>query len=251
MLGPIVTRTLNLAVEANPRQVQRGRELADARDRHRALLRVDHRRFAVSELHDCAGRERAAGRPQPRRISRRSTSRCRPRRSCGATIRRRSPTSPSSSSRTRSRTSGGARRSAGGTTTSSGSARASRSTSPRCTRSSARRRGVRGVLRQMRAWAIDEIGSGTGVPRISARAHPRRKPRVPRAGLQQGRAVLHMLRRLIGDEAFFRGLRRFYATVAVPQGRHRGLARGDGGGERAARSTASSSAGSTGRRCRS
>ena len=31
--------------------------------------------------------------------------------------------------------------------------------------------------------------------------------------------VLHMLRRLIGDEAFFRGLRQFYARLAVHEGR--------------------------------
>ena len=49
-----------------------------------------------------------------------STSRCRRRRSCGATIRPRSTTSPISSSRTSSRISGGDRRSAGRTITSSG-----------------------------------------------------------------------------------------------------------------------------------
>ena len=36
----------------------------------------------------------------------------------------------------------------------------------------------------------------------------------------KGAAVLHMLRRLIGDEAFFDGLRQFYARQPVQEGRH-------------------------------
>ena len=66
----------------------------------------------------------------------------------------------------------------------------------------------------------------------------------------KGAVVLHMLRRLVGDEAFFRGVRRFYDDWRFQQGRHRRLAAGDGGRGAARRSTASSSAGSTATRCR-
>ena len=47
----------------------------------------------------------------------------------------------------------------------------------------------------------------------TASATSRATSRVFRALVyNKGAAVLHMLRRLVGDEAFFRGLRRFYAT---------------------------------------
>ena len=73
-----------------------------ARPRHRRshggdlrVLHLAHRRCAVSELHPRVVRERSARRPQPRRTSRSSTSPCRPRRSCGATIRSASTAIPS------------------------------------------------------------------------------------------------------------------------------------------------------------
>jgi len=66
------------------------------------------------------------------------------------------------------------------------------------------------VLRQLRKWAIGE--SDQGPVYLGYRlGHIRRDSRVFRALVyNKGAAVLHMLRRLIGDEAFFRGIRRFY-----------------------------------------
>ena len=68
-----------------------------------------------------------------------------------------------------------------------------------------------GVLRQMRRWGIDE--SDQGPVYLGYRlGHIHGDGRVFRALVyNKGAAVLHMLRRLVGDEAFFRGLRRFYA----------------------------------------
>ncbi len=69
-----------------------------------------------------------------------------------------------------------------------------------------------GVLRQMRRWAIDE--SPQGPVYLGYRlGHIRGDGRVFRALVyNKGALVLHMLRRLMGDEAFFRGLQRFYRT---------------------------------------
>ncbi len=66
------------------------------------------------------------------------------------------------------------------------------------------------VLRQMRTWGIET--SEQGPIYLGYRlGHIRNESRVFRALVyNKGAAVLHMLRRLIGDEAFFRGLRRFY-----------------------------------------
>ena len=117
---PVADGSVTLVVQTNPRQARRGRELGERAN--------DILGFYGSLLGDApypsftlaAGRERAAGRPQPRvfrgvepaaadhalRLAQRS--------------RRRSRTFRSSSSPTRSRTSGGDRRSAGATITSSG-----------------------------------------------------------------------------------------------------------------------------------
>ena len=76
---------------------------------------------------------------------------------------------------------------------------------------SARRRGVR-----QRAAADAPVGRSTrsdqGPVYLGYRlGHIRSDGRVFRALVyNKGAAVLHMLRRLVGDEAFFRGLRRFY-----------------------------------------
>ena len=124
----------------------------------------------------------------------------------------RSTTSPSSTSRTSSRISGGDRRSAGRTTTSSGSARASRSTSPRSTRSE--RRGepaFRDVLRQFRRWAIDQSDQGADLSRLPARAHQERQPRLPRARLQQGRGRAAHAAAAGRRRRVLPGLRRYYA----------------------------------------
>jgi Peptidase family M1 domain len=69
----------------------------------------------------------------------------------------------------------------------------------------------RSVMRQMRRWAIDE--SDQGPVYLGYRlGHVKNESRVFRALVYNKSAVvLHMLRRLIGDDAFFSGIRRFYA----------------------------------------
>jgi len=66
------------------------------------------------------------------------------------------------------------------------------------------------MLRQFRRWSLSE--SDQGPVHLGARlGHVKSEPRVFRALVyNKAAAVLHMLRRLLGDEAFFRGLRRFY-----------------------------------------
>ena len=67
-----------------------------------------------------------------------------------------------------------------------------------------------GMLRQLRKWGIDS--SDQGPVSLGYRlGHIRGESRVFRALVyNKGAAVLHMLRRLCGDDDFFRGLRRFY-----------------------------------------
>jgi hypothetical protein len=69
----------------------------------------------------------------------------------------------------------------------------------------------RDVLRQFRRWAIED--SDQGPVYLGYRlGHIKGEPRVFRSLVyNKGAAVLHMLRRLIGDEAFFAGLKTFYA----------------------------------------
>jgi hypothetical protein len=66
------------------------------------------------------------------------------------------------------------------------------------------------VMRQLRKWGIET--SEQGPVYLGYRlGHIRGESRVFRALVyNKSAAVLHMLRRLVGDEAFFRGLRRFY-----------------------------------------
>jgi hypothetical protein len=68
------------------------------------------------------------------------------------------------------------------------------------------------VLRQLRRWGMDE--SKQGPIYLGYRlGHIRGESRVFRALIyNKGAAVLHMLRRIVGDDAFFRGIRRFYRT---------------------------------------
>jgi hypothetical protein len=68
------------------------------------------------------------------------------------------------------------------------------------------------VIRQMRRWAMDM--SPQGPVYLGYRlGHIRGESRVFRALVyNKGAMVLHMLRRLIGDDAFFAGLRDFYRT---------------------------------------
>jgi hypothetical protein len=69
-----------------------------------------------------------------------------------------------------------------------------------------------GVLRQMRRWAID--ASPQGPVYLGYRlGHIKAEGRTFRALVyNKGAMVLHMLRRILGDEAFFAGLRDFYAS---------------------------------------
>ena len=69
----------------------------------------------------------------------------------------------------------------------------------------------REVLRQFRKWAIED--SDQGPVFLGYRlGHIKSESRVFRALLyNKGAAVLHMLRRLIGDHAFFAGVKKFYA----------------------------------------
>jgi hypothetical protein len=69
----------------------------------------------------------------------------------------------------------------------------------------------RDVLRQFRKWAIED--SDQGPVYLGYRlGHIKGESRVFRALVyNKGAAILHMLRRLIGDEAFFKGLKNFYA----------------------------------------
>ena len=66
------------------------------------------------------------------------------------------------------------------------------------------------MLRQMRRWAMEQ--SSQGPVYLGYRlGHIRNDGRVFRALVyNKGAMVLHMLRRLVGDEAFFEGLRAFY-----------------------------------------
>jgi Peptidase family M1 domain len=66
------------------------------------------------------------------------------------------------------------------------------------------------VMRQLRKWGIDTTEQGP-VYLGYRLGHIRGESRVFRALVyNKSAAVLHMLRRLVGDEPFFRGLRRFY-----------------------------------------
>jgi aminopeptidase N len=69
----------------------------------------------------------------------------------------------------------------------------------------------RSALRTLHRWAMDS--SDQGPISLGYRlGHIKAEPRVFRAVIyNKGAAVLHMLRRLVGEEVFFKGLRRFYA----------------------------------------
>ena len=67
-----------------------------------------------------------------------------------------------------------------------------------------------GIIRTMSRWAVTT--SDQGPVYLGYRlGHVRSDTRILRAVVyNKGAMVLHMLRRLVGDEAFFKGLRRFY-----------------------------------------
>ncbi len=69
-----------------------------------------------------------------------------------------------------------------------------------------------GMIRQMAQWTVKE--SDQGPVSLGYRlGHIQRDTRIFRAIVyNKGALVLHMVRRLIGDAAFFRAIRRFYAT---------------------------------------
>lgn len=69
-----------------------------------------------------------------------------------------------------------------------------------------------GIIRRMQGWATEN--SDQGPIYLGYRiGHVKGDPRLYRAVVyDKGAMVLHMLRRLLGDEAFFGGLRRFYDT---------------------------------------
>ena len=68
----------------------------------------------------------------------------------------------------------------------------------------------RGMMRQMRKWAIDETDQGP-ISLGSRLGQLQGDSRIMRALVyDKGALVLHMLRSLVGDDAFFRGLQRFY-----------------------------------------
>ena len=69
-----------------------------------------------------------------------------------------------------------------------------------------------GIMRQMRRWAMSE--SDQGPVSLGYRlGHIKSDGRIFRALVyNKSASVLHMLRRLIGDDAFFAGVRRFYAA---------------------------------------
>jgi aminopeptidase N len=68
------------------------------------------------------------------------------------------------------------------------------------------------MLRQMRRWSIEQ--SPQGPVYLGYRlGHIKAEGRIFRAIVyNKGAMVLHMLRRLLGDEKFFEGIRQFYAT---------------------------------------
>ncbi len=69
------------------------------------------------------------------------------------------------------------------------------------------------VLSQLRRWSLRHADQGP-IYLGYRLGHLQEEPRVFRALVYNKSAlVLHMLRRLVGDDAFFRGLRRFYAEM--------------------------------------
>ncbi len=68
------------------------------------------------------------------------------------------------------------------------------------------------ILRRFRQWSMDTTGQGPIYLGYRV-GHLKGDSRVFRAVVyDKSAAVLHMLRRMVGDDAFFRGLRRYYTT---------------------------------------
>jgi aminopeptidase N len=70
----------------------------------------------------------------------------------------------------------------------------------------------RAIMRQMRRWAVDQTAAGP-ISLGNRLGHIQGDSRILRALVYDKAAlVLHMLRQLVGDEPFFRGLQNFYRT---------------------------------------
>ena len=107
---------------------------------------------------------------------------------------------------------------------------------------SARRRGVRGRAAPVAPVGDERVRSGAGLPRLSARPHPRRQPRLPRARLQQGRrGAAHAAAPGRRRGVLPRRLRRFYRESRFTKAGTDDFRARDGSGNRAGRSIASSS----------
>ena len=166
----------------------RGRELAERAGRHRAVLRVARRRRAVSELHARARRERPARRPQPRLLRGAEPAAADDAARRGATIRRRSTGYPEFflAHELAHQWWGQAVgwRNYHEQWLSEGFAQyfaALYAQHQRGDETFAARAAADAALGHR------AVGSGPDLPRLPARPHPQREPRVPRARLQQGR----------------------------------------------------------------
>ena len=95
------------------------------------------------------------------------------------------------------------------------------------------------------------VGPGAGLPRLPPRAHPRATAASSaRSSTTRAPSCCTCCGGSSATTRSSAGCRRFYRDVAVHEGRHRRSPRGDGSSERPARSSGSSTAGSTARRCR-
>ena len=214
------TATLNSSVEANPRQVQRGRELARARRRHRAVLRsrssatAPYPSFTLALVEsDLPGGHSPAyfallNQPLPTtplRLAQRPGG-----------VRRLPGVLPRARARAPVVGPGGRLAELPRAV----AQRGLRAVLRRAVRAAAaRRRSVfADVLRQIGEWAHRRVATRARSISATASATSGRQPRLPRARLQQGRGGAAHAAAAVGDEAFFRGLRRFYRDVALPQG---------------------------------
>ena len=210
---------------------------AGAPRRDAEVLRDDDRRSAVSGFHASRRSTTTCPAATARRTSRSGISRCRRRRIRGRAIRCRSTRSiRSSSSRTKRRINGGVRPSAGRTTTSNGSARGSPSISRRSTPARIEdRNSSRVLISQMRETAEPMLSQGP-IYLGYRLGHVQSEGRVFRALVYNKAAVvLHMLRRLMGDDAVLQGHAGVLSRLAVQQSGHRRLPRDHGSRRRTLR----------------
>ncbi|MEZ5286985.1 MAG: M1 family aminopeptidase [Vicinamibacterales bacterium] len=208
-LPPIGSRnTIDPAIDANRRRGQ-GPRGAGHRRRHPAALRVGHRRRALRRADD--REEQPAGRARLGYMAVKRTTRCRCRLTPGAATRRRSATLPEFflAHEVAHQWFGQAIgwKNYHEQWLSEGFAQYMAALFAR------ERRGestFRDILKQFRRWSLNE--SSEGPIYLGYRlGHIKGEGRVFRALVyNKGAAVLHMLRLFVGDEAFFRGVRRFY-----------------------------------------